>query len=172
MVRPWKLPIAPSSLAPSIVIVLSLKYSFLPLQEQNGRNIESSFASKIGLTTFLYAVSNVWPTMYICESGQSTQACKNLHVQAIVLPVLTEPWAIFHLAVECNMNSNCLSERGFMSDNIPPNRKEVLEAIDNLLESYENLPAGAMITPATQYDIQSVLLLLSASLRLDCNDAN
>ena len=46
-------------------------------------------------------------------------------------------------------------------------REEVCKAITELLETYESLPTGAMLQPVTHYDLQSVLLLLLASLRVD-----
>ena len=46
-----------------------------------------------------------------------------------------------------------------------PTKEEVTEMVNNLLKSYQNLPPGAMMHPATQYDIQSVLLLFLAFLR-------
>jgi len=48
---------------------------------------------------------------------------------------------------------------------IPPTKAEVLQAVKSLIEGYEGLPPGAMLTPVTHYDLHSVLLLLSAALR-------
>jgi len=44
-------------------------------------------------------------------------------------------------------------------------REEVLEAVKEMIKAYENLPPYAMVLPPTQYDLQSILLLLEAVLR-------
>ena len=46
-------------------------------------------------------------------------------------------------------------------------REDILSQIDYLIKSYEGLPAHALTAPTTHADLYSVLLLLSASLRLD-----
>src|SRR6187431_391194 len=53
-VSPWNLPIAPSSLAPNVWMVLSMNLSCLlpDIQVQNGRNIASSSLSNSNLTAF------------------------------------------------------------------------------------------------------------------------
>ena len=40
--------------------------------------------------------------------------------------------------------------------------KQVLESIDEMVKSYEGLPATAMLTEVTHYDLMSVLYLLSS----------
>lgn len=54
-----------------------------------------------------------------------------------------------------------------MTNENPVSKKEVLDMVENLLDSYKNLPPSAMMNPATHYDIQSLLLLLSAFLRAE-----
>lgn len=46
-----------------------------------------------------------------------------------------------------------------------PTREEKLEMLDNMIKSFENLPQHALLTPATQADLYSVLLLFSSILR-------
>lgn len=49
-------------------------------------------------------------------------------------------------------------------------RKKLLDILDEMLKTYENLPQSAMIAPTTHYDLQSVLLLISALFRADCKE--
>ena len=46
-----------------------------------------------------------------------------------------------------------------------PKKQQLLEMLDEMIKSYENLPQSALIMPITGYDLSSVLLLLSAILR-------
>jgi hypothetical protein len=46
-----------------------------------------------------------------------------------------------------------------------PTKEELLAMLDEMIKSYEHLPTGAMITPITNYDFVSALLLLSAIAR-------
>lgn len=48
-----------------------------------------------------------------------------------------------------------------------PTKKELLEMLDEMVKSYDNLPPQAMNAPVTNYDMSSALLLLSAILRAD-----
>lgn len=43
-----------------------------------------------------------------------------------------------------------------------PTKEELLEMIKEMIKNLEELPPGAMLTPITHYDHQSLLLLLSA----------
>lgn len=51
-------------------------------------------------------------------------------------------------------------------------KKDLVDAVNQLIGSYESLPQGALSEPVTGYDLLSVLLLLSAILKLDCKDAS
>jgi len=43
-----------------------------------------------------------------------------------------------------------------------PNRKELLEMLDEMIKSYDRLPEHAMHAPITHYDFVSALLLVSS----------
>ena len=48
------------------------------------------------------------------------------------------------------------------------NTKKTLQfTIDQMIETLENLPQHAMLTPVTQYDLYSVLLILSSFCKLN-----
>ncbi len=49
-------------------------------------------------------------------------------------------------------------------------RKVMIEAIEHMLKAVDNLPASALLTPVTQYDYASILLLLSSMLKLDSEE--
>jgi hypothetical protein len=49
-------------------------------------------------------------------------------------------------------------------DNAPLSKADKLQALDELISSYEHLPQNAMMTPATNYDVLSVLLLFKSLL--------
>lgn len=51
-----------------------------------------------------------------------------------------------------------------------PSKKELLDMLEIMIKSYENLPAHAMITPITNYDFLSALLLLLAVFKSDCTE--
>lgn len=46
-------------------------------------------------------------------------------------------------------------------------RNEILEELNNMINSYQNLPPSAMVQPITHYDFVSLLLLISALFRAD-----
>lgn len=46
-----------------------------------------------------------------------------------------------------------------------PSKEELLEILDEMIKSYENLPDHAMNSPINHYDMLSVLLLVSSILR-------
>ncbi len=48
-----------------------------------------------------------------------------------------------------------------------PNRDELLQVLDDMIKSIENLPPRAMSEPITHYDFCSLLLLLSSILRAE-----
>jgi len=48
-----------------------------------------------------------------------------------------------------------------------PNRNDLLGMLDDMAKSIEGLPQQAMSMPVTNYDLLSLLLLLSALLRAD-----
>ncbi len=48
-----------------------------------------------------------------------------------------------------------------------PSRKELIEELDRMRVSFENLPQQAMVSAINHYDFASLLLLLSAILRED-----
>jgi hypothetical protein len=51
-------------------------------------------------------------------------------------------------------------------------KKEVLKNLNEMIMTYTNLPEHAMSSAITHYDFVSLLLLLSAILRSDCNEDN
>jgi hypothetical protein len=51
-----------------------------------------------------------------------------------------------------------------------PDRRGIFDACQEMIKSYRELPSGAMLTPVTHYDLISVLLLLSASLRVGLDE--
>lgn len=48
-----------------------------------------------------------------------------------------------------------------------PSRKELLDMLDNMIESIDSLPNNAMTTPINHYDFSSALILVSSILRAD-----
>jgi len=51
-----------------------------------------------------------------------------------------------------------------MEKNVP-DKKELIEMLDEMIKSYENLPTNAMLTPVNHYDLVSALLLMSSILK-------
>ena len=49
----------------------------------------------------------------------------------------------------------------------PLTKKEVLEALDEMIKTYDELPPHALSTYITHYEHQSLLLILSAALRAE-----
>jgi hypothetical protein len=49
--------------------------------------------------------------------------------------------------------------------NHKPSKKEMLDMLDEMIKSYENLPQHAMLSPVTHADFVSLLLLLSSIFR-------
>ncbi len=49
-------------------------------------------------------------------------------------------------------------------------KKDILDQVRALIESIEKLPPHAMNLPVNNYDHLSLLLLLAAALRCDCNE--
>ncbi len=47
-------------------------------------------------------------------------------------------------------------------DNPPLTKADKLQALSEMISSYEHLPQDAMMTPATNYDVLSVLLVLKS----------
>lgn len=45
---------------------------------------------------------------------------------------------------------------------LPPSKQEMLHMLAEMIKSYENLPLNAMLTPVTQSDLLSLLLLFEA----------
>lgn len=48
-----------------------------------------------------------------------------------------------------------------------PDKKELLDMLDEMQKRIENLPQGALYSPITHADFCSLLMLLSAILRSD-----
>lgn len=46
-------------------------------------------------------------------------------------------------------------------------REELLETLDHMVKTYEQLPSSALSAPLTHYDALSILTLISALLRCD-----
>lgn len=46
-----------------------------------------------------------------------------------------------------------------------PTKKELIDMLDKMIESYENLPQHAMMLSITNYDFVSSLMLISALFR-------
>ena len=55
---------------------------------------------------------------------------------------------------------------------LKPTKKEILNVLEEMIKTIDNLPPGAMQVPITHYDYQWMLLLLSSILKADCNDSN
>lgn len=55
-----------------------------------------------------------------------------------------------------------------------PNRKELLEMLNEMIKSYDRLPDHAMHAPITHYDFVSALLLVSSIFKagVDGSDRN
>lgn len=51
-----------------------------------------------------------------------------------------------------------------------PTHKELLEMLDEMRKTIQDLPMQAMTTPINHYDWASLLILLSALFRSDCKD--
>lgn len=51
-----------------------------------------------------------------------------------------------------------------------PDKKEMIKLIDNMIETMEGLPPGAMNTYVTHYDLCSVLILLSSIFKAELAD--
>lgn len=43
-----------------------------------------------------------------------------------------------------------------------PNKKELINMLDEMIKSIDNLPTHAMISAVTQYDMQALMMLLSS----------
>lgn len=53
-------------------------------------------------------------------------------------------------------------------DNEPvlaPTKAEVLEQVDMMIKAIENMPSHGLHQPVTHYDLLSILIVVSASLR-------
>ncbi len=50
---------------------------------------------------------------------------------------------------------------------IKPTKKDLLDMLENMTKSYENLPQNALLQPVTHADLCSVLLLVLSVLRSD-----
>ena len=61
-----------------------------------------------------------------------------------------------------------------MSDSKKPSKKELIEMLDEMNKSIENLPQHAMIASITHYDFSALLILLSAIFKAesgkDCDE--
>ncbi len=53
-----------------------------------------------------------------------------------------------------------------------PLREEILDSLQNLIDSYDALPEAAMYAPVTHADLSTLLPLLLAALRCDCSSDN
>lgn len=63
-------------------------------------------------------------------------------------------------------NDKIVTIEGKEEPNSGLTKEELREAVQGMIDSYEGLPPGAMLTPITHYDLHSVLLLLEAFLRV------
>ncbi len=59
------------------------------------------------------------------------------------------------------------SKGNMQSENQGPSRKELLDILDELIKSMENLPPHALVMPITHYDHWQLMLLLSQILKQD-----
>ncbi len=57
-------------------------------------------------------------------------------------------------------------------ENVKPNKKELLDMLEEMIKSYETLPEHALHAPVSHSDLVSSLILLSAILRADCKDVS
>jgi len=51
-------------------------------------------------------------------------------------------------------------------------KQDIIDYMDNMIKSIDNLPQAAMMTPVTHYDFYSLLLLISAFFKEDWRDVN
>lgn len=51
-------------------------------------------------------------------------------------------------------------------------KEELIEMLDNMIRSFENLPQSAMLTPITYYDHVSLMMLLSTILKTKDENEN
>lgn len=51
---------------------------------------------------------------------------------------------------------------------LKPDRTQMLNMLDEMIKSYDNLPQHAMITPINHYDFCSALVLLASIFKADC----
>ena len=51
------------------------------------------------------------------------------------------------------------------SDSIKPNREELLKMLDDLIESFENMPTKALNSNASLQDLHAILILMSSIFR-------
>jgi hypothetical protein len=59
------------------------------------------------------------------------------------------------------------AERKISREDRPLTKKEKLDLLQNMLDSYNNLPAHALAMPVNHYDFCSLLLLLSSLFKSD-----
>ena len=57
-----------------------------------------------------------------------------------------------------------------MENNEKVSKKEILEEVERLIKTYDNLPATAFLTSITHYEYYSLLLIISSILRSDCKE--
>jgi len=50
---------------------------------------------------------------------------------------------------------------------VKPNKKELIDMLDEMVKSIDSLPPGAMTAPITHYDLSSALLLLLAIFKAE-----
>jgi len=57
-----------------------------------------------------------------------------------------------------------------MENSNKPNKKELIEMLDEMQKNIEKLPPNAWMQPITHYDFSSLIILLSALFKsdLDC----
>ena len=53
-----------------------------------------------------------------------------------------------------------------------PSKEELLGMMEEMIKNIERLPAGAMVSPITHYDLCSSLMLILSIFRSDCKDCN
>lgn len=46
-------------------------------------------------------------------------------------------------------------------------KKKLVDILEEMIKTYENLPQSAMISPVTNYDLVSILILMKAFFNLE-----
>ena len=48
-----------------------------------------------------------------------------------------------------------------------PDKEALISMLDEMIQSFDNMPPHAMVTPINHYDLSSLMILLSALFKVD-----